>query len=472
MGRSRDATAAAPGRLKAGAVGVPGMVFMVVAAAAPLTALSSNISLGLGMGVGAAAVLVMIGTGLLLAIFSAGYLVLARYVTCAGAYQAFVAFGLGRGAGGAVAFVATLAYTLAAGGMVAASGYFTGLAVAAVTGTDLPWWLYGAGALLVTVALGIRGVEVAQRLTTAVSLLQFGIVVVLAVAVLAARPVSAWTDERLLSPAAALGPGLAVTLVFCLLSFAGFEAAAAYGEETDAPARSITLATYAALGLLLAVFVLGTWTLVAAFDDVRAVAAADPGAVVLSAADRFLGPWSGPLLGVLVAISFLAAAVAFANLAIRYLFTLGRGGLLPRALARTHGRYQTPYVGCVVVAAVAVVVLVPFALTGADPLVTLFPAVSGITSISLVAMMTGCCASVVTARARGAVRGSAWSTVVAPVLAGAGLVAVLVLIVVNYAEVTGSTSPVIGAMPLVVLVAAVTGAAATRLRPDGGRGRG
>lgn len=450
------------GQLRKGAVGAPGMVFMVVAATAPLTAMSSNISLSLGMGVGPAVVLVMILTGVLLAVFSAGYLVLARHVTCAGAYQAFVAFGLGRGAGGSVAFVATLAYTLAAGGMVAAAGYFTGLAVSSVTGVDLPWWLFSVGALAVTVALGLRGVEIAQRVTTTVSVLQFGIIGLLALAVLVERP-GAWANSAMLSPAAGFGPGLALTLVFCLLSFGGFEATAAYGEETHAPSRSITLATYAALGLLLGVFVLGTWTLVAAFDDVAAAAAADPGSLVVQAADRYLGPWSGPLLGVLIAISFLAAAVAFHNLAIRYLFALGRDGLLPRALARTHGRYQTPYVGCVVVGVVAVVLLVPFALAGADPLVNLFPAVSGITSISLVAMMAGCCVSLLAARARGIVTGSPWSTVVAPVLAGLGLLAALFLIVVNYEEVTGSDSPVIASMPVVVVLAAVAGAAAARV---------
>lgn len=345
--------------------------------------------------------------------------------------------------------------------------YFTGLAVSALTGTDLPWWLYAIGALLLTTALGVRGVEIAQRVTTAVSVLQFGIIALLAVAVLVQRP-EGWMNAGTLSPTAALGPGLALTLVFCLLSFAGFEATAAYGEETDAPGRSITVATYAALGLLLGVFVLGTWTLVAAFDDVRTSAADDPGALVLTAADRYLGPWSGPLLGVLIAVSFLAAAVAFHNLAIRYLFTLGRDGMLPAALARTHGRYQTPYVGCIVVTVASVVMLTPFVLAGADPLVNLFPAVSGITSISLIGLMTGCCVSVVVARLRGTVTGSAWSTLVAPVLAGAGLLGILVVIATNYAEVTGSDSPVIAAMPLVVLVAGLAGALAARRRE--GRG--
>lgn len=343
--------------------------------------------------------------------------------------------------------------------------YFTGLAVSALTGTDLPWWLYAIGALLLTTALGVRGVEIAQRVTTAVSVLQFGIIALLAVAVLVQRP-EGWMNAGTLSPTAALGPGLALTLVFCLLSFAGFEATAAYGEETDAPGRSITATPPSACCSGCSCSAPGPWSRPSTTS--APPPPTDPGALVLTAADRYLGPWSGPLLGVLIAVSFLAAAVAFHNLAIRYLFTLGRDGMLPAALARTHGRYQTPYVGCIVVTVASVVMLTPFVLAGADPLVNLFPAVSGITSISLIGLMTGCCVSVVVARLRGTVTGSAWSTLVAPVLAGAGLLGILVVIATNYAEVTGSDSPVIAAMPLVVLVAGLAGALAARRRE--GRG--
>jgi hypothetical protein len=122
----------------------------------------------------------------------------------------------------------------------------------------------------------------------------------------------------------------------------------------------------------------------------------------------------------------------------------------------------------VVVTVVAVALLTPFVVLGADPLVNLFPAVSGITSISLIGMMTGCCVSVAVARVRGAVEGSAWSTLAAPAVAGSGLLAVLVLIVANYAEVTGSDSPVIAAMPVVVLLTAVAGAVAARVRASRG----
>lgn len=458
-----DASApVAAGSLRRNAIGVPGMIFMVVAATAPLTALSSNISLSLGFGTGPSTVLLLVLVGLVLAVFAAGYVVLSRYVTSAGAYQAFVEFGLGRRAGAATAFVATLAYTVAAAGMVAATGYFAALTWTALTGAEVPWWAFAAVALVLTYGLGVRGVEIAQHVTTGISVLQFAIIAALAVAVLVRNP-DGWAVP-ILSPTAAFGPGLAMTLVFCLLCFGGFEATAAYGEEARAPRRSIAVATYAALGILVVVFAFGTWTLAAAFDDVRAVAAEDPGALVVTAADRYLGTWSGPVLSGLVTVSFLAAAVAFHNLASRYLFALGRSGLLPRALATVHHRHDTPYVGCRTQAVVAVLLLVPFAIAGADPIVNLFPALSGITSLALVAMMAGCCASLVVAALRRRVTESRWVTLVAPAAAGTVLVAVLVLIVGHYTEVTGSDALVVALMPLTLLVVAAYGVGAATLR--------
>jgi hypothetical protein len=78
--------------------------------------------------------------------------------------------------------------------------------------------------------------------------------------------------------------------------------------------------------------------------------------------------------------------------------------------------------------------------------------------------MTACCASVVRAAALGLVTGSAWATRIAPVLAGAALLACGGLIVVNYPDVTGTSSPWINVLPLVLAVGAAYGALAQRRR--------
>jgi hypothetical protein len=62
------------------------------------------------------------------------------------------------------------------------------------------------------------------------------------------------------------------------------------------------------------------------------------------------------------------------------------------------------------------------------------------------------------------VTGSAWATRVAPVVAGAALLTCGLLIVANYGDVTGSSSPWINVLPLLLAVGAGYGAYAQRRR--------
>ncbi|WP_113701183.1 APC family permease [Nonomuraea lactucae] len=452
------------GGLRKGTIGVFGMAFMVIAATAPLTAMASNMSLSLGLGVGAGSVGLLVLTGALLAVFAVGYVVLTRYVTNAGAYYAFIGFGLGRSSGAAAAFIATLAYNLAAGGMIVATGYFLDITVTSYLDVDLPWYAYGAVALVITFFLGLRGVELAQRVTTVISVAQFGIILLLGLAIVVQRP-GGWSLS-VLSPGEMFGGNVAMTLVFCLLCFGGFEAAAVYGEEAHAPRRAIKIATYLGLGLLLVAFVFSTWSLAAAFADVRTVAAEDPGSLIFRTADLYLGDWSGPLFSALVAFSFLAAAVAFHNISTRYLFSLGRAGLLPGFLARVHHRHGTPYLSTYAQTVFTLVMLVPFAASGLDPIMHLFPAASGITSLSMLALMLGCCASVIAAAFRGKVTERWWETVLAPGIAGIGVLVTMGIVVVNYQALTGSDSIVVAFMPVIPVLAALYGVLVSRRKGE------
>lgn len=452
-------SADSPG-LRRGAIGVPGMVFMVVAATAPLTAMASNLSLSLGPGAGEGTLGWIVLIGALLVFFSAGFIALARSVVSAGAYHVYVRHGLGPAAGGAAAFVATIAYNLASAGMITAAGYFTDQTLTAYAGIDLHWALYSVGALLLVWLLGFFGVGFASKVTTAISLLQFVLLAVLAIAVFGRDPGRFETDG--FTPSSMTSGGVALTVVFVLLSFAGYEAAATYGEECKAPGKKIKYATYLALGTLVVVFLISTWTLSAAYDDVQGVASLDPGAVLSGAADEYLGSYAGGLIGTTVALSFLAAAVAFHNMAARYGFALGRAGLLPRALAKTHPVRATPHVAVGAQVAIDVLVIVPFVLVDADPLATVFPAISGVTSLSLVFLMVSCSLSAVVASVRGTLIGARPLTRVLASVAGIGLLAAGALIVVNYEQVTGSASPAVAAMPALIVLGGLAGALAAR----------
>lgn len=92
-------------------LGVPAVLFFVLAGVAPLTVAAGVIptayqTTGL-TGIPAAFLVIAV----ILAIFSAGYVAMARRIQNAGAFYAFVSQGIGRVAGVAAALVALLAYS-------------------------------------------------------------------------------------------------------------------------------------------------------------------------------------------------------------------------------------------------------------------------------------------------------------------------------------------------------------------------
>jgi amino acid transporter len=96
--------------LSKGRLGVLGIVFFVVAAAAPLVGMTGAVPVAIVLGNGAAAPGAYLFVGITLLLFSVGYAAMSHRVTNAGAFFAYIGRGLGQHAGIASAFVSILAY--------------------------------------------------------------------------------------------------------------------------------------------------------------------------------------------------------------------------------------------------------------------------------------------------------------------------------------------------------------------------
>jgi amino acid transporter len=91
-------------------LGVPAVVVFVLSAAAPLTVVAGVVTTGYAVTGLVGIPLAFLVVGVVVALFSVGYVAMARHVANAGAFYAFVARGLGRPAGVAAAWVALLSY--------------------------------------------------------------------------------------------------------------------------------------------------------------------------------------------------------------------------------------------------------------------------------------------------------------------------------------------------------------------------
>ena len=73
-------------------------------------------------------------------------------------------------------------------------------------------------------------------------------------------------------------------------------------------------------------------------------------------ATTYIGGWYGDLIQLALITASIGASLASATLGFRLVYSLGRDGMLPRALGRTHPRYRTPYMAIVSVSLFCLIV--------------------------------------------------------------------------------------------------------------------
>jgi amino acid transporter len=108
LGTGEDlAGALAEQRLGAGAV-----LFFVMSAAAPLTVVAGTLTVAIATTQSLGLPAAFVAVGVVLGVFSVGYVAMGRHLPHAGAMYAYAAQGLGRWVGVGVAWMALLAYNL------------------------------------------------------------------------------------------------------------------------------------------------------------------------------------------------------------------------------------------------------------------------------------------------------------------------------------------------------------------------
>ena len=400
-----------------GSIGVVGIVFLVVAAAAPLTAVGGALPVMLAIGNGAGSPMAYVVATVVLLFFSVGYAAMSRHVVDAGAFYAYVSKGLGTSVGVGAAGLALLTYTAIQAAIYGLAGATAQGLSTRYGGPDLPWWTWALLLMAVVGLLGYRNVDVGARVLGVLLTLEIAVIAVVAVAVLAQGGAEG-VDLRSFTPSAFFSGAPGISIMFAIASFIGFEATAIYGEEARNPRRTVPVATYLAVVLIGAFYALSSWAIVLAFGSGAVVAAAqaDTAGLVFTAAAQYVAPVVADLMVVLLLTSLFAALLAFHNAISRYLFALGRQGMAPEVLSRTHVRHTSPHVGSLAQTASAFVVVAVFAVAGSDPVLQLFTWMSGLATVSILLLMVLTSVAVLAFFARDRVDRRTWHTRVAPAL--------------------------------------------------------
>jgi amino acid transporter len=461
---------AAPHRLS-GRLGPGAIVFMVVAAAAPLTVIAGSVPIGISAGNGAGYPAMYVVGAVVLLFFAVGFTAMTRHVANAGAFYSYIGAGLGRGAGLGGALVALVSYVTVQGAVYGYIGYLVDSLVTRYGGPSLPWWLWTAAVLVVAGVLGYRHIELSSKVLGVLLVAEVGIVLVLDAAVVVRGGGPEGLSSALVRPAAVLSGAPGLGLMFAIAGFIGFEATAIFRDEARDPERTIPRATYAALGLIGVFYTLSAWALVSAWGDSRIVdaSAADPGGIVVATAGQFVGAAAADVMQVLFVTSLFAAILSFHNVLSRYVFSLANTGVLPAACGRSHVRHASPHVASLVTSVVGAVLMAVCALAGLDPVLEVFTWLAGIASVGIVVLMLLACLAVIVFFRRTRLDRRPWQTLLAPALGLVGLALILLLLGENLPLLMGGSTPLGVGAGVLLVVALAGGWLLARLRPRAAR---
>lgn len=349
--------------LERNAIGLTEVLFQSITFMAPAVAVALSIGFATTYALGITPLAVLLALiAVLFTAFSMGEL--ARHLPSAGGMYTYVGRGLGSYAGWLLAWAFLLASIVVPSILFAAFGFFGASFITELTGYSqeylwVPLALICAG---IVWFLTYRGISISTRVGVALGLIEIGIMVLVS-ALLVLKAGDRNTFNVFIPGDAGIQPALQ-GMVFCLLAFVGFEAAAPLAEETRDPKRNTRRAIVWS-AILIGIFYVFCYYAATVFFG------PDKMADFISANDS--NPWGGmaeevlPGIGsylVTIAIlnSCLANANSGANASTRSVFALGRSRLIPSAFGTVHPTHRTPAVAIHLQAIVGILIAVGLSL--------------------------------------------------------------------------------------------------------------
>ncbi|MDT5339774.1 MAG: hypothetical protein QOD90_5279 [Mycobacterium sp.] len=376
-----DTSAVRANGLKKGSIGIVAVIFMAVANAAPITAMTGNVPIAVGFGNGLGAPAGFLFATIILTLFALGYVAMARHITTTGAFYGFISHGLGQTWGMASGMLATFAYVVFEGSLIGGCAYFANDALNTIFNVNIPWLVIAIVAIVAIAALCYFDISLTAAILGVTLTAEVLILLALAFSVIfsGGGPDGFMLNQTVLLnnafeslPAGAFGTAaaagsMAIGLFFAFWSWVGFETTAVYGEESRNPKKIIPRATIiAVVGLGLFYTFISAMVIAGngAKTSIEASISASPLDLFFNLVQHSLG---GVLLDVykgLLVIGSFACALAFHNAASRYLFALGRevpSDKVKNTVGGTHPKHGSPYIASTIQSVITLLIVLAFA---------------------------------------------------------------------------------------------------------------
>jgi amino acid transporter len=321
------------------------------------------------------------------------FIKLSQHISHTGSVYALVGVTLGPRAGFVAGWALMGAYTAIGCGSTIEMGLFGGqfLHDTGILSTQQWWWIALIGLLGVS-ALAFTEIRVITRALLTSEVIGAILVTILSIVILAKvifshGPNGQTFSINFLSLPSGSGVGtIAKAAVYGFLAFAGFEGAAALGEETSSPKTQIPRA------IKTAVVVVGAFYLLTAAAQSLGYGATAAGAKAYAAGLPFsdlgggyIGKWYGDILDLMATISLFAISLGVASGAARIMYAQARDATGKRTGLASLTKHGAPGAGLVVVLVIFAGALVGQQLAGSTVINATFYALQIGTVLILVA---------------------------------------------------------------------------------------
>jgi amino acid transporter len=378
-------------------IGFLGTISLSIGVMAPTLAMSATGSQASKL-IGRAAPLAFAFAAVGVAFVAYGFVRLSSHFSHAGSVYAFTGLSLGPRAGFFSGWALLGTYIVFPPVSIMGIAIF-GQAFLRSTGlaSSPPWWPLALAGWALIGLLALRGALVTIRALLAVELVAVALILVL-VAVIFVELATGGAPRGLgyTSDFLHIPPGVsASTLVFAasagFLSFAGFEAAGSFGEESFQPRRSIPRSLVGAIvfGAVFYVVCMTAQTLGFGTDAAGVHAFSSSGAPLGDLAHTYVGSPLADVLDLVAVLSAVGAGLGCACVGTRMLFALGRDGILSKDLDGVAKSTGTPVIALAVELTLSLCAVVGFAIAGTPAIdVFFYLATMGVLSLLVMYIVT------------------------------------------------------------------------------------
>jgi len=377
-------------KLHKNAIGLPGVLYFCLAGSAPISAMLFNVP-SMASQAGATTPLVFLLSGIGLMLLGVSIVYLSRRLTSAGGFYTWVRHSLGRRAAFQAGWLMMGGYALFEASLLGAFGSYTNSSFANYAHFNTPggWVTCALIGAVIIFSLSYFDVKWSVFAMAPFLVLEVGVLLVLDLVITihggasghdfvhtfttaganptpSGHPFVNATNTTTLTAAPGGLLGIGVAMALGVWSWVGFEAGAVYGEEARNPRRAVPVAVFAVVAFLTFLY---TWTAYSAtigygwqFAVSQFGNLTGNSTPYYPLASTYVGGFLQALMIVAISTSALACGLAFHNGMVRYLYAMGREGILGKVFGKTHPRYRSPNIAIITQSLFSVLLILFFAL--------------------------------------------------------------------------------------------------------------